>query len=469
MAANQKTRTQNSPILRFQQGTLILENWDPALQPEYFLWDPRSRNWRTKGIYYRDFIEWIEFKGIPFEDRAANFSSPQLKLRSKLVPRPYQKEGLAAWLKTGCRGSITLPTGAGKSFLALTAMEQISQSTLIVLPTLALMNQWHDLLTDAFGLEVGILGGGYHLLQEITVTTYDSAYLYIDQYGDRFAFIIFDEVHHLPSPTYSHIAEMSLAPYRLGLTATYQRPDGLHGMLERLVGPMVYRKTVEDLKGEHLAEYEIVRLKVELTPEEKARYEEYQTKYLTFLRDGDIRFYGPDMKRFLQQSAYEPAARRALLARNEARKISLGAQRKLEILESLLKQHYQDRVIVFTENNDLVYQISKEFLIPALTHKTSTKERKRILDKFRQGQYSIIITSKVLNEGVDVPEANVAIILSGSASPVEYLQRLGRILRKKTGKRALLYEVVTRRTKETNISYRRRKVHAAHRASPLPY
>ena len=114
---------------------------------------------------------------------------------------------------------------AGKTLLALKAIEHVRRSTLIVVPTIDLLNQWYDLLTNAFDLEVGILGGGYHEIQEITVTTYDSAYRHSNEYGDRFGFLIFDEVHHLPSPSYSHIPELSIASRRLGLTATYERAD----------------------------------------------------------------------------------------------------------------------------------------------------------------------------------------------------------------------------------------------------
>jgi superfamily II DNA or RNA helicase len=131
------------------------------------------------------------------------------------------------------------------------------------------------------------------------------------------------------------------------------------------------------------------------------------------------------------------------------------------VLDSLLKQHWQDKVIIFTEQNELVYRISSEFLLPAITHQTKARERKWILDGFKGELLHAIVTAKVLNEGIDVPAAKVAIVLSGSASPREYLQRLGRILRKGDGhKRAVLYEVVTSATREMNVSARRRKTDA---------
>lgn len=408
-------------------------------------------------MYYDEIIQWLQTNNLLFKDQAANFSKLTLRLRMKLALRTYQKEAVQTWLDARCRGSVCLPTGSGKTWVALKAMSHVKTSTLVVLPTLALMNQWYDLLSDAFGIEVGILGGGYHEIRDVTVTTYDSAYIHMDKYGNRFGLLIFDEIHHLPATTYSHIPEMSLAPYRLGLTATYQRPDGLHGKLERLVGPMVYEKSIKDLEGEHLAEYETMKISVDLTPQEKRNYVQNQNIYDDYIREKGIKFYGADLKTFLQQSAYDPHARKAFLARLEARRIIIGANRKMEVLESLLKLHHNDRIIVFTVSTDLVYRISESFLIPALTHHTKTVERKWILDNFREGKYSVLVASRVLNEGVDLPSANVAIILSGSASPVEHLQRLGRILRKQNNKQAVLYELVTRGTKESQISYQRRR------------
>ncbi len=148
-------------------------------------------------------------------------------------------------------------------------------------------------------------------------------------------------------------------------------------------------------------------------------------------------------------------AREALLAWNEARKIALNASEKLVLLERLLMKHRGDRILIFTEHNSLVKEISKRYLIPEITHKTDEREREIVMENFRKGVYNVIVTSKILEEGIDVPEANVAIILSGSGSKREFIQRLGRILRPKEDKLAVLYEIVTRGTTEVNLSYRR--------------
>ncbi|MBL7073993.1 DEAD/DEAH box helicase family protein [candidate division KSB1 bacterium] len=448
---------QNIPELHFHGGILIFENWSGEEPPPFFRWDERQRKWRAWALAYSRILAALKHSGIVFKDKVSKIEDLNLGLQLEFDPYSYQKEALGAWDRAAGLRSVVLPTGAGKSFVALKAMELTRKSTLIVTPTLDLMNQWYGLIRDAFGIEVGILGGGYHEVKTLTVSTYDSAYLYMDRYGDRFGLLIFDEVHHLPSPKNSHIPQMAIAPYRLGLTATYQRLDNRQKILSYLIGGVVYRKTIKELKGEHLSEYEIHRIGVELTPEEREEYEVQQVVYQRYVKEKKVRFFGGGWGKFIRESAYEADARRALLARVESRRIMLGAEKKLAILDTLLKQHHGDRVIVFTENNDLVYKISREFLIPAITHHTRTVERKQILDNFRQGVYRLVVTSKVLNEGVDVPEANVAIILSGSASPREHLQRLGRILRKRSGKKALLYEVVSKGTVESQVSYRRRR------------
>ena len=147
-----------------------------------------------------------------------------------------------------------------------------------------------------------------------------------------------------------------------------------------------------------------------------------------------------------------------MLAHRESKNIALGTAGKLTILEKLLEQHYPDRTLIFTNDNATVYKISHDFLIPAITHQTPVKERHQILEKFRSGDYSVIVVSHVLNEGVDVPDARIAVLLSGSGSTREYVQRLGRVLRKGTsGKMALLYEVVAEQTSEEGVSRRRRQ------------
>jgi superfamily II DNA or RNA helicase len=163
-----------------------------------------------------------------------------------------------------------------------------------------------------------------------------------------------------------------------------------------------------------------------------------------------------------QQSA---EGRAAFSAYRHQRKIALTSRAKLEELWRILVEHREDRSIVFTEDNETVYELARRLLAPAITHQTKPKERRRILDAFSAGELRVLLTSRVLNEGVDVPDANVGVILSGSGSVREHVQRLGRILRKRPDKRALLYEVLTDVAAESGISQRRRQHRAYQRSS----
>jgi superfamily II DNA or RNA helicase len=378
-------------------------------------------------------------------------------------PYPHQSEAIAAWRRAQSRGVVVLPTGAGKTFVAELAIQEIQRSAVILVPTIDLMGQWYDLLSSSFGGEIGLLGGGSHDIRDITVSTYDSAYLHLDRYGDRFGLAIFDECHHLPSPSYAHAAEALIAPFRLGLTATPDRPDGRHELLDDLIGPRAYAKQITDLAGDLLADYEVVTVPVDLSDDELERYVENRRTYRDFVASKQISMGDPKgWGRFIMLSSRSEEGRRAFRAYREQRRIALFPKAKLDLVEDLLWQHRGDLSLVFTEDNESAYALSRLFLLPAVTHQTPPKERKEILDRYRAGQYRTIVTSKVLNEGVDLPAARVGIIVAGSGSTREHVQRLGRILRRAEGKRALLYELITEGTLETFVSERRRE-HDAYR------
>lgn len=377
----------------------------------------------------------------------------------KLEPRPYQAEALDAWKAASYRGVVVLPTGAGKTLVAFTTIAALNTTALICVPTLDLLGQWRASLlanTNLTEEEVGVWGGGDKELRPVTVVTYDSAAIHIAAL-QGFGLLIFDEVHHLPADTYRTIAEGSIATARLGLSATPERSDLRHEDLDLLVGPVVYERLPTHLReGKHIADYRTERIPVALTDDERTRYDQAANVYRAYLRKHRISMRsGSDYEHnLILRSGSDPAARDALLAHQSARRIALSASGKLDIVGDLLMRHSEDRVLVFSEYNALVDTISNRFCVPSVTHKTPPAERKAILDGFRSGRFTKLATGRVLNEGVDIPDANVAIILSGSATKREFIQRLGRILRPKQAQ-AVLYEVVTEETTEENISKRR--------------
>jgi len=285
----------------------------------------------------------------------------------------------------------------------------------------------------------------------------------LERWGNKFGLVVFDECHHLPGATYAEAAVGSLAPFRLGLTATPERGDGREAELDALIGPVVYRKDIVELSGQYLADYETVRVSVDLSPAEREEYAAEREIYRSFLRENGIFMGSPSgWTEFLIRTSRNDEGRRAFQAYRRQREIAFTAPAKLDYVERLLHQHRQDQVIVFTQDNATVHLVSRRFLIPAITHNTKVRERSEILAGFSEGRYGALATSKVLNEGVDIPAANVAIVMSGSGSVREHVQRLGRILRKGQDKRATLYELVTGGTSEAYTSERRRD-HVAYR------
>jgi superfamily II DNA or RNA helicase len=450
--------------LRFDAGTLIVEGLsegdDRGLPGVKF--DFRTKVFRAEAIWYRPLVEHMRKQGIAYADSARVYGKIPWRIQVSKEAFPHQVEGLEAWWAAGGRGVVVLPTGTGKTHLANLAIERAGRPSLIITPTIDLMNQWYDELTMSFGIEVGLLGGGYYEIQPLTVTTYDSAYLNMERLGDRFGLIVFDECHHLPGPTYGLAASSAIAPFRLGLTATPERADNAHTHLDQLIGPIVFRREITELRGQFLADYRVMTLYVSLSEEERARYEQARELYRSFVHRSGIDMRKPDgWSKFLYLAFRSPEGREAFQAYREQRSLALAAPAKLKLLSRLLDRHSGDRVIIFTHDNATVYTIARQFLVPVITHQTKTKERREVLLRFNEGTYPIVATSKVLNEGVNVPEANVAIILSGSGSVREHVQRLGRILRKSGDKEAILYEVISRGTVEEFTSNRRRQ-HSAY-------
>ncbi len=440
--------------LRFDRGTILIEGEHST---PYGQWDDRIGAYRAEAIFYGEIIEFLTRRGLTFQDNVPKLSNVTIE-QSRVELKDYQRSALEAWNDAGRRGVIELPTGAGKSYIALKAIEECEVPTLIVVPTLDLMEQWKTRIRELLGVTAGTVGGGTTDIQSITVITYDSAYLRAETLGNRFLFLVFDEVHHLPAPSYMQIAEMYIAPMRMGLTATYKRDDGSHLELPRLVGGVVFRLKTGALVGEHLAPFVHERIYVNLTPEERRAYDDDYSMFKGVLKKKRIRLGGPDgFQRFIMRSGWDPEVRKALLARNRAIDIALNSESKITVLGELLRTYADEKILIFTLHNSLVYRISRRFLIPTITHQSPKEERKEVLDAFRSGEYKAIVTSQVLDEGIDVPDASVAIIISGTGSTREYVQRLGRILRKQSGKTAKIFEIVARDTLETTMSQRRHR------------
>ncbi|MGE0242781.1 MAG: DEAD/DEAH box helicase [Nitrososphaeraceae archaeon] len=446
-------------ILYYDKGSIVISGIN---QIPYSLIDPRTNQLRALAMHYQDIITYLQNSEIRYEDNVMDLI-PIQKLtieNSNLSLRPYQKKAIENWINVGKKGCMILPTGSGKTIIAIKLIEIINSSTLIVVPTLDLMEQWTTFLSKYFQkIEIGNIGGGIFNINGVTVSTYDSAYIRSSFLGNKFNFLIFDELHHLAAPGYRTIAEQLASPYRLGLTATYEREDNLHTDFPRLVGGIVYQSTINELaRGKHLASFTVEKRYVKLLPEEEIEYQKNHDQYLSYLHKMGIRYNQLGFQKLIMISGKNQNARNALLARNKSLDIALNSQSKIEELAKILTENNGRKTIIFTQHNKLVYLISDRFLIPFITHKSNKQEREDALNGFREGRYRVLVTSKVLDEGVDVPDAELGIIVSGTGSKREFIQRLGRLLRiKPNSKNAKLIEIISSGTSEINTSIRRKQ------------
>jgi len=470
VAAMAGVRPMSPIVLRFDQGTLRLDGelasgelaW--VRERGVWAWDGRVGAFRCDALHYARVRAELEAR---FGERFRDEVPPPRRVRWGVVALPplrrEQQEALAAWREAGCRGQIIMPTGTGKTEVALAAMRQSAVATLVVAPVRDLMYQWHRRILRGLGYDAGILGDNRCNVKAVTCTTYDSAYIHMGELGDRFGLVVFDEEHHLPGPCRREAALMCTAPMRMGLTATPERSDGRHTDLAWLVGPAVYRQEVSAARGRTLADYEVVRIPVALTDREQALYEEYTRLVRTFIAERRKGKPDYDWQDLCAESGRDPDARRAQKAYYAKKSIEDRASEKLRVLEDLFRLHAGERVMVFAGSNAMAMDVSRRFLVPTLLNHSRKRERLAVLEGFASGRFPVLVANQVLDEGVDVPEAKVAVVIGGQASARQAKQRLGRILRRRGEARAVLYEVVCQDTKEEERSRRRRRSDAYER------
>jgi superfamily II DNA or RNA helicase len=444
--------------IEFDRGTLLvrgLEGEGATGLP--VRWDPRVQAHRARALDYAELQRRLQRSSLPLDDRVpppgmaesrpAPWKSPEL--------RPYQEAALDSWNRASRRGVVVLPTGSGKTRLALAAMAASGLRTLCLVPTRALLEQWHGAVSRAYRGEVGCLGDGERRLSSVTVSTFESAYLHMSRIGNRFELLVVDEAHHFGGGLRDEALEMSTAPYRLGLTATPPELRHHAGRLEELIGPRVFELSIADLAGSYLAPFDLMRLFVELTPEERRSYQEWLAIYREPLDEFRRLYPASSWESFLRWASRSEKGRRAIAAWSRARRLLAYPEGKRHLLGSLLERHRASPVMVFVGDNETAYGIARQFLIMPLTCDIRRRERASVLERFRNGALRALVSARVLNEGIDVPDAEVGIVVAGQKGGREYVQRVGRLLRPKEGKNALVYEMVVRGTPEVGRSARR--------------
>jgi superfamily II DNA or RNA helicase len=448
----------SSVRLLFDRGTILLRDLDPGFDPSGIsgvLWDPRVQGYRTPAFRHRALRGELTRRAVSFTDEVRASQGP-LGSWSPIELRPYQEAALWAWELAQRRALVVLPTGSGKTRLALAAMARAGSSALCLVPTRVLLAQWLHEITRVYAGAVGCYGDGAHDLAAVTVATFESAYRHMDRLGNRFDLLVVDEAHHFGCGLRDEALEMSTANARLGLTATPPHDEVAAERVVELVGRTAYELTIGDLVGRFLCAFDAVTLHLDLMPAEREAYERWMTLFRTV--HGEFRRVAPaaSWQDFAHAAARTAEGRRALEAFRRARRLVAFTEAKREMLRVLLHRHREARVLIFTADNESAYAVAREHLVMPFTCDIGRSERRDVLLRFREGTLRALVSARVLNEGIDVPDAEVAIIVGGTLGQREHVQRVGRLLRPREGKRALVYELVSRKTTEVGLARRRR-------------
>jgi superfamily II DNA or RNA helicase len=430
--------------IRFDRGTLVLEperdGEDPATIGAQ--WDDDVHGWRVPADRHRELVRTLPdvTDEVRIVDLAPDFAEPKL--------RWYQQAALDAWRAAGHHGIVALPTGSGKTHVAIAAMAKLGVATLVLVPTRVLLDQWARVLAAFWPHPIGRLGDGDHAYTNITVATYASATTWMQRIGDRFGLVVIDEAHHVGAWCPRDILEMVVAPARLGLTAT---PPELP------FAPVVYALGPRQLVGDGLADWDHAEVSVQLDRRERARYRElrgtFGPAYAKFMKQQPHGTWN----QFVRECNRTKIGREALAAWRGSREVIAYPAAKRAALREILTKHLGERTLVFTSDNATAYAIARELLVMPITHEIGRAERARALQRFRDGDAPVLVSAQVLDEGLDVPDADIAIVVGGSSSKRREVQRIGRVLRPREGKRAVVYELSVSETVEVDYVKRRRE------------
>ncbi len=443
--------------LLFDRGTLLLRDVPPGAPIDDIpgiLWDYRVGCFRAPARLAYGLLTALRHRDIQISDSPCPSMEAPSEFRS-LELRPYQQAALDAWRLAKRRGVIVLPTGSGKTRVALAAMAATRAPILCLVPTRALLAQWCVAIAEVYDGTIGRCGDGERTLGPITVSTFASAHRHMALFGDKFGLIVVDEAHHFGHGGRDETLEMAIAPLRLGLTATPCPPGPAAARLQTLVGPTVYELGIGDLAGDPLAPLDRCTLHLPLDPDERREYDAlrkiYREAFAGFLGN----HLGGSWEEFLRHASRTDEGRLGISAWRRASRILAFPRRKRDAVTLLLARHRSQRTLVFVANNETAYEIARQHLIMPLTCDIGGKEREAVLQRFRDGHVRALVSAQVLNEGIDVPDAEVGIVVAGSHGAREHVQRIGRLLRPKPDKRALLYELVVAASHEVAQAERR--------------
>jgi DNA excision repair protein ERCC-3 len=372
--------------------------------------------------------------GWPAEDYAGYVDGEAHAIdldQSEWTLRPYQQEAAESFWHGGS-GVVVLPCGAGKTLVGAAAMARARATTLVLVTSTVAAHQWKQELMRRTSLtedEIGEYTGAKKEIRPVTIATYQimttrrkGAYTHLELFDARdWGLIVYDEVHLLPAPIFRMTADLQ-ARRRLGLTATLGREDGREGDVFSLIGPKRYDAPWKDMEAQGwIAPADCVEVRVTLTDSERLAYA---------TSEPDLRY------RFCATTAT-----------------------KTRVIQALAARHADEQTLVIGQYIDQLDELGELLDVPVIKGETRVKERERLFDAFRSGEISMLVVSKVANFSIDLPEAAVAIQVSGSyGSRQEEAQRLGRLLRPKaSGRSARFYAVVARDTLDQDYAAHRQR------------
>jgi DNA excision repair protein ERCC-3 len=372
--------------------------------------------------------------GWPAEDNAGFTPGTPFEIsldNSDWDLRDYQKQAVAKF-QAGGSGVVVLPCGAGKTLVGAATMAELRRNTLILVTNTVAARQWRDELLARTSLneeDIAEYSGSSKELAPVTIATYqilttkrkgEFAHLALLDARD-WGLIIYDEVHLLPAPIFKMTADLQ-ARRRLGLTATLVREDGRESDVFSLIGPKRFDAPWKDIEAQgYIAPAECFEVRVELPDEERMEYA---------IADGDARF-----------------------------RIAATAKAKIPLMKKILAKHAGEPTLIIGQYLDQIEEVAELLNIPKLTGQTPVDEREQLYKDFRNGKLTALVVSKVANFSVDLPEASVAIQISGAfGSRQEEAQRLGRLLRpKQDGRTAQFYTLIARDTLEQDFAQNRQR------------
>ena len=377
-----------------------------------------------------------------------------------VILRDYQVESLMSWFRANRKGIIELPTGTGKTYIGLKAIEYYrikKKRVFIVVPTIVLLRQWHEKITKNLNVndsEIGFLYGKEKSFRSITIGVINTSVKYSDRIANEYDLLILDEVHHYFAPKWYKLIEVCYDKCDiLGLSATVERYDNRH-----LQSPLkvVYRKSFHYMrKRNYVAPVKIYIYRVPLTLDERLVYDNLSQKIRKVARDLDI------SKAFGNKKIIKELEVRLMKLVNIRKQLCSESYNKLPIILKIIEENPNEKILVFTESIRSIIRL-KQFLrehgIKCETIHSKRKDRKKVLEYWKKGVFNVLLSVRVLDEGIDVPECSVGIIVSNSLAKRQLVQRIGRIVRPKPNKVAKIYIIPSSFTFEERVAWKLRQL-----------